>query len=410
MARTGSAAFGFHPSQAQEVREGVRAAEVGSRLTQDADIRQKEFAALQAQVAEAVSRGAPRTALPEIHPNMSRQDIAAAARALNRFTVSRAPSTPAVTQKPSVGAIAGAQPGVFDGGAIATPSAPAPNTSRVSTVPAIGADGQQMRNFDLTPRTLQRIPSIGESNKSAFGQDFFNISHDEQRGRLKMAPTSASGGVTTSTGASPFNFKGERSIQTPGTLGETGKEYNPARDLTKSPIAAGDSLLPKGATGGVMIEPKYRTPGADAFGYTTRGPAVAGQSDPDPMGGFPAGGKPSIASVALPGDPTSRAQFLRERAPVATQTAAPDPFGVLGSARSTAGALASAPESLQGVKNAAIITGAEQANASDMAAHEQAKKDDALKASEEEARKKAARLRTSPYWNPQDGFSQLGGA
>lgn len=77
---------------------------------------------------------------------------------------------------------------------------------------------------------------------------------------------SFSGGQVTNTGASGFNAGGVRALDT--TSGPA-TEYDPRKDLTKTflqPGGIGGDLLPKGASGGVMINPKYRTPGASAIG------------------------------------------------------------------------------------------------------------------------------------------------
>lgn len=84
-----------------------------------------------------------------------------------------------------------------------------------------------------------------------------------------------------------YNYRGERPVESVGgksvlrdlpgapkntfdAIGGAGIEVDPRRDLTKNWLPAGDSLLPKNATAGVVVDRRYQDPN-NPVGFATSG-------------------------------------------------------------------------------------------------------------------------------------------
>ncbi len=137
--------------------------------------------------------------------------------------------------------------------------------------PAMRPDGSQMSNPDGSARFVGTLPNI-------------------------VPPTVQSRVIDP--GITAPNYRGESMAQT--THGPS-IVVDPRADMMKNWLGAGDSMLPKNATGGVLIDPRYRTPGASPVGYSTTGPAasVALSGTPPPRPVAP------LATAAPSAGPTS---------------------------------------------------------------------------------------------------------
>lgn len=298
MARS-NAAYTFAKTPEQQGRDAFRAAKTIGRLTQASEARQTLYAALLKRRSDAIAAGVPATALPEIHPNMSPQDISAADTQISRYTQRPSPGKPSAAVAPGAPApsssgftgflpprAAGAAGAAFGGAPAATsptaPGLPKGRPGQAFISPALDSQGNQMTNWDGSPRTVARQPSAEEALRAKF-PGWETMAPAEKANTLRSNPANPNVGVTTGTGTSAFNFAGERNVNSVGTQGEMAREYDPTKDQTKSYLPAGDPLLPRDAVGGVVVNPKYVAPGASPVGFTRQGPAVTGQSDADPL-------------------------------------------------------------------------------------------------------------------------------
>jgi hypothetical protein len=135
-----------------------------------------------------------------------------------------------------------------------------------------------------------------------------------QRASVLMSmPHDQSGGTTTGEAASPFNRRGERAVQTPGAP-NSGIEYDPRRDAGMTAVP--ERYLPPGASRGVVIDPKYRTPGMPNYGTGT-GDASAVSSTPQQI--------VQRATTATPAPASNAVGTPRGPASPAVPSAAPTP-------------------------------------------------------------------------------------
>lgn len=306
---SGGGQYGFDKPPEQIARDRLRFEETYGRMLTDHAHRANILRGL-SEDFQSLPMSAMRTGIPDIHEGMSAPDIAKAQRMLNlargrpewynpmnpqdasTSTPARAarPITPpavdgplaglgvantmptAALSAPAQGAGAGVASGIQNTVAAAMarmkPAAPTAldGLQRTPTglqAPAIRQDGSQMRNPDGSQRFVGSLPN--------------------------RVPATVESRVTTPV---DFNYRGERPVESVrnGQLGGPGIEVDPRRDLTKNWLPAGDPLLPKNATSGVVVDRRYQDPN-NPVGFAATGPAkgpvVIGEPGYKPPGSQP---------------------------------------------------------------------------------------------------------------------------
>lgn len=89
-------------------------------------------------------------------------------------------------------------------------------------------------------------------------------------------------GTVTDPGTGPYNLRGERFVNSPGSAtngtGGVVREVNPRKDYMASFMEAGDPALPKGAAGGMIVPRKYSPTGEAGVASVSYGPTPTSRS------------------------------------------------------------------------------------------------------------------------------------
>lgn len=225
----------------------------------------------------------------------------------------RSPLAP--TMRPTgIGPAGGLRTGALRTGALAPPMLrPRAEFPRFQGAVATGATGREA----ATSPASTGFPQIGDTTRTATGLQSFQP--DSRGVRMvgttspRLVPRGGGEGVVTNPGQTAFDEKG---MQSADTVSGPTRIYDPSKDMSKTFLDAGGNAtvpgvgtfpggpaLPAGAHGtpsvrGVMIEPKYQTPGASPIGVISGGMVSDGRGAKyDPASGrtFP-GAQPAAAA------------------------------------------------------------------------------------------------------------------
>lgn len=231
--------------------------------------------------------------------------------------IARSPLAP--TMRPTgIGQGGGLRTGALRTGTLAPPMLrPRAQFPALQGSVATGATGREAMPAASSPAS-PGFPG-GNTQRTATGLQSFQP--DSRGGRMvgttspSLVPRGGGEGVVTNPGQTAFDEKG---MQSADTTSGPARIYDPRRDTSKTFLDAGGNAtvpgvgtfpggpaLPAGANGtpsvrGVMIDPKYQTPGASPIGVISGGTVSDGRTFP---GARPA---PPSATQAATGQPGAK--------------------------------------------------------------------------------------------------------
>ncbi len=278
--------------------------------------------ALTQQTALAKARGLDLSGLPALHSQMGPADAISYQRRLNGLMGFPAEYRHGQDPLPYPGQSSGSpilqsmKPSPDPGFSFGASAFPARSTSPLDSIAApptnLERTGAGYTTDVALPngstRNVAVTPSIADTVAARI-PGFSSMAPDARSAALK---STYGGGpsVPSTPAASPFNFKGERTVQTPSAP-SGGTEYDPRMDLSISPVSV------SGAARAVAVAKPYQTPGASTIG-TFGAPQTGNRSITDEHGTTSLGPMSSSQPIFTSMSPARPASM--QRAPSATST------------------------------------------------------------------------------------------